>query len=137
MTFRIDKSAITQQMMAALSPEQQVNYREIILRRRNLYLTGFALGIVLSILVMMMRGQTREGYGWQDACLVTAILFLTSYFYYMLSEKPQLLVVELQDEAQRKKWAEVYRVMSTTYHTGLLLGVLAVVLLFRGVLIHA
>lgn len=137
MAFRIDKTSVSLKLYDVLSPQQQAKYREIIIRRRNLYLTGFALGIVLSIIALAARGPTKDGYGWHDACLVTAILFLTSYFYYTLSEKPQLLVVDLDTEQQRQRWAEVYRVMSTTYHTGLLLGVIAVVLLFRGVLVAA
>ena len=136
MAFRIDKTSITLGMNEVLTPVQQVKYLHIIERRRQIYLQGLALGAGLSVIALGVRFSTiRSGWAWSDACLVAACMFLTSYFYYTLADKPQLLVVELDTEAQRQKWAEVYRVMSTTYHTGMLLGVAAVVLFFRGVLL--
>lgn len=136
MSFRIDKTSITMGMNDLLTPAQQQTYLRIIERRRELYLQGLALGAGLSLLLLLLRrsSSSSSGWSWTDGCLVVACMFLTSYFYYTLSDKPQLLVVQLETEEKRKKWAEVYRVMSTTYHTGLLLGVIAVVLLSRGVM---
>ena len=53
---------------------------------------------------------------------------LTSYFYYILSPKQDLMVLYLDNRRQREEWAKVYKTMQFNYHIGLLLGILAAIM---------
>lgn len=130
-SFAVDKTSQAQSLYRQLNPEQQQKYTEIIQKRRSIYLMGFGVGTVLAFLALLYA-KTKRGLVWSDLCLVGSVIFLTTYFYYILSPKPELMVVYLQTEAQRKTWADIYRSMAFHYHLGLFLGVLAVVIFLRG-----
>lgn len=133
MSFAVDKTTISQGLFNQLNELQKQKYMEIIQKRREIYLHGFAIGICLSVFaVLISRSNGQSKMGWSTLCFIGCITFLSVYFYYMLSPKPELLVVYLDKEEQRKTWAQIYRTMSFTYHFGLFLGVLGVVLFMRG-----
>lgn len=128
LSFAVDKSAVTQSLMNELNDAQKLRYLDIIQKRRSIYLTGFTIGLFLSVVAISMQ----RSYGWSSVCLAGMITLLTVYFYYVLSPKPDLMVVYLDTEKQRQIWAEIYRKMTFHYHVGLLLGVIAVMVFMRG-----
>lgn len=131
--FSVDKTTVAQSLYSQLNAQQQTKYTEIIQKRRSIYLTGFGLGTALAFLAILYNHSKRGSkIRWSDLCLIGSIVFLTSYFYYILSPKPELMVVYLTTESQRKAWADIYRTMSFHYHFGLFLGILAVVIFLRG-----
>lgn len=134
MSFAVDKTAVNRALMKTLTPEMKDHYVHIVQSRRNLYLQGFMLGLFLSFIAIMAKKVQHKSneFAWQDVCLAGSITFLTVYFYYILSPKPELMVVHLQTECQRRTWAAVYRTMQWHYHIGLFLGVLAVVVFMKG-----
>jgi uncharacterized membrane protein len=131
MTFAIDKSALLRDFMATLNADQKMHYREIVNERRNIYYTGYGIGLVLSAIVIMMRRMNKIKMSWiAMLCLTGAISFLTSYFYYILApKKASLMVVGLERRDQREQWEKVYRNMQGAYHGGLVIGILAVLFL--------
>lgn len=145
MSFAVDKSTVKRSLMRQLSEQQKELYVRIIESRRNIYLQGFLIGLFLSFVAVMARranesemssskkSLSSHGGMWKDMCLAGSITFLTVYFYYILSPKPELMVVHLQTPCQRRAWAEIYRTMSYHYHVGLLLGVIGVMIFTRGV----
>lgn len=128
MSFAVDKSLISQRFVRSLSPEQFEQYQHVIKSRRRIYLEGFFIGLLLSYIAI----RSKKEVGWKHVCLVGSITFLTVYFYYLLSPKPQLMVVSLQCQSQREEWAKIYKTMSFNYHMGLFLGVVGVILFTRG-----
>lgn len=129
--FAVDKMTVAQGLYGQLDAQQQQKYTEIIQKRRSIYLTGFGVGTALAFLTILYNKRGSK-MGWTDLCLVGSIIFLTSYFYYILTPKPELMVVYLTTESQRKAWADIYRKMSFNYHLGMFLGILAIVIFMRG-----
>jgi hypothetical protein len=126
MSFAVDKCAITKRFMENLNEMQEQRYRYIISERRNIYLSGYILGLAMSAIVIV--GMMNCINKFQMLCLTGSITFLTAYFYYMLSPKQDLMVVYLDNRMQRMEWQKIYKKMQFNYHVGLLLGVIAAIL---------
>lgn len=126
MSFAVDKCAITRRFMENLNEIQEERYRSIISERRNIYLSGYILGLAMSAIVIV--GMMNCINKFQMLCLTGSITFLTAYFYYMLSPKQDLMVVYLDNRMQRMEWQKIYKKMQFNYHVGLLLGVIAAIL---------
>lgn len=128
MTYAIDKCVVTRKFVESLSNEQRERYYHIVNKRRKIYLSGFLIGILLSIYAVSTMYQRDPSTSKLSAlCMTGAITFFTSYFYYILYPKPQLMILELDDKKQREEWVKVYKKMQYTYHMGMLLGLIAVV----------
>ena len=132
MTFSVNKCEIAQSFMDTLSDEQLQHYHQIVSERQGIYIRGFLLGLLLSAAFMFWTTQLEGAEKLKKMnvmCVVAAITFLTSYFYYILSKKPKMMVIYLEKQKQREMWAKVYRKMQFHYHFGLLLGIIGAVIL--------
>lgn len=128
MSFAIDKKTLTSPFIQSLGGADSKHGSDYMLRvkeRRNLYLQGLGLGIFLSIIYLITSPFGRRT-PTSSACAVATVTMLTAYFYYMLSNKRPLMVLQLDTDEQRENWATIYRTMQWNYHFGLLLGVLGV-----------
>jgi hypothetical protein len=133
MTFTAHQVEAKRKLYAALSPQELKAYERIIVERRRIYLEGYLVGLVLSFLIIVMNIWQSLPLGRLSmVCTVGAVTLITNYFYYMLSPKPDLLVVRLAEPAKRELWQQVYRRMQVKYHVGLLLGIVAAMLLAGG-----
>ena len=133
MTFTAHQVEAKRKLYAALSPQELKAYERIIVERRRIYLEGYLVGLVLSFLIIVMNVWQSLPLGRLSmVCTVGAVTLITNYFYYMLSPKPDLLVVRLAEPAKRELWQQVYRRMQVKYHVGLLLGIVAAMLLAGG-----
>ncbi len=98
------------------------------MERRDIYLKGYVYGLILSVILILGNKYTMKkskmGRGGNIGVMV-GVTLLTNYFYYMLSPKSDLMVTHLDEEAQRVAWQKIYRTMQVSYHSGLLLGVVA------------
>ena len=133
MTFTAHQVEAKRKLYAALSPQELKAYERIIVERRRIYLEGYLVGLVLSFLIIVMNVWQSLPLGRLSmVCTVGAVTLITNYFYYMLSPKPDLLVVRVAEPAKRELWQQVYRRMQVKYHVGLLLGIVAAMLLAGG-----
>jgi len=129
MAFSVDKSGVSKNFTNTLNEYQLVKYKSIISERRGIYFTGYLLGLLISaitIFIMFQKLKTLD-----ILCITGAITFLTSYFYYILSPKQDLIVLQLDSKKQREEWAKVYKTMQFNYHIGLLLGIAAAIMLAK------
>jgi hypothetical protein len=131
MSFSIDKCALTRNFTKSLSDSQLERYKLIVSERRNIYLSGYLLGLALSAIVIV--GFMNSLNKMQMICLTGSITFLTSYFYYILSPKQDLMVLYLDNRSQRYEWQKIYKKMQFNYHVGLLLGIIAAILITMSV----
>jgi len=123
MSFAIDKCVLTRNFTKSLSDTQLERYKHIISERRNIYLSGYMLGLSLSAIVIVGLMDTLNKV--QMVCLTGSITFLTAYFYYILSPKQDLMVLYLDNRSQRYEWQKIYKKMQFNYHIGLLLGIIS------------
>ncbi len=123
--FNTEKNPIMQEYVRGLNEEQRKKYIEINMQRRNLYLCGFTIGFILSmVLLYFFRSKLNR---WGSICMVAAVTFTFSYFYYILMPKKDYMLQYLKDKEDITNWWKVYRVMQYHYHLGFVLGLLAVI----------
>ena len=126
--FNADKTEHKQAFYATLTPDLKAKYETIVMERRDICLKGYAYGLLLSAALILgnkyLAKKPKLGRSGNVGVMV-GVTLLTNYFYYMLSPKSDLMVTHLDEEEQRLAWQKIYRTMQVSYHSGLLLGVVA------------
>ena len=128
-----NQSTPFRQFSESLTETQQKRFETIVNERRNIHYQGYAIGFVLSLLLIFTnRQQTKKWSRKCIVCMVVAITFTINYFYYILSPKSDYMILHLNTQEQREKWLEVYKFMQKNYHQGFLLGIISVMLFGYG-----
>ena len=124
------KSQTIQKYEAQLPEDLRNIYKKIQRERLNIYYYGYALGFILSLIIIIYNYQNKSKISTAHMiCVVISTSFITNYFYYMLSPKTSWMLDHIKSPEQTKAWLEMYKVMQKYYHTGLVLGIIAVVFL--------
>jgi len=132
MTFTIDKHALTDNLVKHFNAEQVEYYKNVIKERTSIYLKGFAIGLAASIgLLFGMKNKFKLN-PWVITCTCVSISYIVMYFYYTLSPKMDLMVVQLDKKEARLAWQEYYKTMKNKYHISMILGFVFVSLLNSG-----
>ena len=111
-----------------LNNNQQQIYEKIIEERKNIYFSGYGIGIVISILVILINKyifNKRMNNGMM-VCCVGAISFTINYLYYILIPTSTYMIKHLNNQQQIEEWLKINRSMQVKYHIGLLLGIVAI-----------
>jgi len=128
MTFSIANSQIILKYKSQLPENLQKIYEQITNERTTIYYKGYILGIILSLFIIL--GNVYLGHTilstMSMVCLVLATSFITNYFYYILSPKKNWMLNHIKTPEQTKAWLEMYRKMQVYYHSGLVLGIIAI-----------
>lgn len=104
------------------SDELDIKYEKIIKERRNHYLIGLIIGIILSIIIV---NNIHELNKFTRMSLFITITLITALVFYMIIPKSDYMLNYLQTSEENKKWLEVYKTMKNRYFIGLVLGILA------------
>lgn len=106
-------------------------YAKITEERKRIYYYGYALGLVLSAIVIYYNNNSSriKMTNTTMVCVTITISFLTNYFYYMLSPKSTYMLEHINSPEQTKAWLAMYRAMQYYWHAGLVLGIVAVAFL--------
>jgi len=122
------KSEIVKNYMEKLPADLQKRYELIAKERKMISYKGYALGVALSLCIIIYNTQflSQKMSTSATICLVIATSFLTNYFYYILSPKSDWVLNHTKTQEQVKAWLVMYREMSFNYHAGLALGIVAV-----------
>jgi hypothetical protein len=123
-----DKSTIVKHYKEKLSSDLQKRYDKIAKERMTISYYGYALGVILSLIIIFYNLKIKGAKMTTFAlvCTVMATCFLTNYFYYMLSPKSDWMLNNMGNQEEVKAWLQMYREMSYNYHAGLALGIVAV-----------
>jgi hypothetical protein len=132
MTFTIDKDAITQNLTKHFNAEQIDYYKRVIKERTLIYLTGFGIGFLSSLALLFALKHKLKLNPWIITCTSVSLSYIVMYFYYTLSPKIDLMVVQLDKKEARLAWQEYYTTMKNKYHISMLLGFVFVSLLNSG-----
>ena len=133
-TFTADKINQKKDFYNTLSEDKIEKYEGIIKERREIYLKGYGLGLIIAFILLflyenMSRGSNDKKKGMNKVCFIGGITLLVNYFYYMLSPKTDYMILHLDEEKQRKEWLNINKTMQFKYHIGLLLGILAAMIM--------
>jgi len=123
-----DKTKHKQAFYDTLTPELKEKYEGIVIERRNIYLTGYAYGLILAFGLLFANkfyNKKTKMSRTTNIGMMVGVTLLTNYFYYMLTPKSDLMVTHLDEEEQRLAWQKIYKTMQFNYHIGLVLGIIA------------
>uniref|UniRef100_A0A6C0DTL2 Uncharacterized protein n=1 Tax=viral metagenome TaxID=1070528 RepID=A0A6C0DTL2_9ZZZZ len=103
-------------------------YDKISNERFKISMYGYVLGFFLSLCIIFynLKLKRERLSNISLVCIVVATCFLTNYFYYMLTPKSEWMLNHIDTPEQTKLWLQLYRNMSVYYHSGLVLGIIAV-----------
>lgn len=82
--YKSDSISSVQQFTQILSIKQKAIYKKITDERRNIYFTGFGLGLLLSFLFLFWKSSTKNSYKinrFSTICVVDIIYYLIILFY--------------------------------------------------------
>jgi len=127
MNYSINQSQIILKYKAQLPENLQKLYEAITRERTTIYYQGYLLGFLLSLIIIFgnVYFQHKMLSTTSVVSLVLATSFLTNYFYYTLSPKKHWMLNYINTPDQTKAWLQMYRTMQIYYHTGLVLGIMA------------
>lgn len=123
-----DKTKHKKAFYDTLTPELKEKYEGIVIERRNIYLTGYAYGLILAFGLLFANkfyNKKTKMSRTTNIGMMVGVTLLTNYFYYMLTPKSDLMVTHLDEEEQRLAWQKIYKTMQFNYHIGLVLGIIA------------
>ena len=128
MNYSVTRSQIILKYKLQLPENLQKIYEQIIHERTTIYYQGYVLGFILSIFIILgnIYSENKILSTTSMVCLVLATSFITNYFYYILSPKKNWMLNYITTPEQTKAWLQMYRGMQVYYHTGLVLGIIAV-----------
>ena len=113
-----------------LTKQQNLIYEKIITERTIIYYSGYALGIILSILtIFIMTKIMKIKFATTSlVCIIGAITFTTNYLYYILYPKSDYMLLHLNDKKQIEGWLDIYKTMQFKFHLGFVFGIIAVII---------
>ena len=134
MNYSVVNSQIILKYKSQLPENLQKIYEQITNERATIYYQGYILGFIISLLIIIGNVYSNHKFltSTSMVCLVLATSFITNYFYYILSPKKNWMLNYIKTPEQTKAWLQMYRGMQVYYHSGLVLGMIAV-----GIFAHA
>ena len=130
MTNMTQKNKTIQTYQSQLPSNLQNIYKKITDERQRIYYCGYALGLILSIIIIVYKNQKRIPMtNATMVCTVITVSFITNYFYYSLSPKSTYMLDHINSPEQTKAWLTMYKAMQYYWHAGLVLGIVATMFL--------
>lgn len=122
-----NRSQVLVQYEKQLPSNLQQLYKKIRDERQSISYYGYGLGFILSLIAIIYNSVSlKKGSTISMVCLAVVITFLTHYFYYLLTPKTTYMLEHINSPEQTKAWLTMYKTMQKFYHTGMLLGLVAV-----------
>ena len=137
-------------LRTAFSEELANKYDSIVAERRNHYMFGLGLGLILAYFISrnikISKGSSKKSPKRKSSgsigslgrlleasndftrmALFLAVTLITALIVYLLMPKSDYMLNHLTTAEQNKKWLNMYRTMQRKYFMGMILGALATV----------
>ena len=125
MTFMVSNDSFIKSYSDNLPTDIKKEYDRIVAERQQIYFTGYLIGFVVSIFVIMFLSKNKLPVS-AMVCLTVVVSTVVNYFYYILSPKSNYMVDLLTTDKQRKDWLQIYKSMQYYYHFSYFLGAIGV-----------
>tara|TARA_B100002019_G_C21207822_1_gene567683 strand:- start:757 stop:1224 length:468 start_codon:yes stop_codon:yes gene_type:complete len=128
-SLRVDKSTLKDPLFQLLSERNKNRYMRIADERKNIYLRGFGLGFILSLIALFILNNNKmfKVTKLMNICFVLATSFTVNYFFYILHPKSDYMVLHLNNDEEKKAWLDIYKTMQFNYHLGFALGLVGMI----------
>ena len=127
-----DKNRINEELVNSLTQQQKYTYAKIVNERKQLFVEGYVLGLIISLGVIMLNNNKKMMNNMTTICTVVMISGFTNYFYYTLMPKSDYMLLHLHSNDQTKKWLEMYKHMKSRCHIGFIIGLIGAGFLGNG-----
>lgn len=117
-----DKNELKKNLTKQLTQEEINIYQEIIIERRNLYLQGLAIGMIMSFIYLRYNSSENTYLNGMTAVAITGVI---NYFYYILSPKKKYMLEYLNTKKENKAWLKIYRTMQLRWHSAFVMGLIS------------
>lgn len=111
-------------LRAVVSPEVAKTYERIITERRNQYMQGLILGVIIAFAILFMKKPASR---FHRATLTLSVTLLVAVVYYTLMPKTDYMLNHLKTTEENRAWLSVYKTMKFRYSVGFLLGAMAAI----------
>jgi hypothetical protein len=99
-------------------------YTGIVIERRNIFIQGLILGLVISYFTSNLFEQKNN---FHKITFFLAVTLMVSVVYYFLIPKSDYMLNYLKTEEEIKAWLEIYKYMKLKYFLGFLFGFLSAI----------
>jgi len=124
-TLTVSKSE-HEKLQNLLTPELAERHSNIVKERRNQYIQGIVLGMIIGgIILYVYQWKVIEKF--HKIVLFSAITLFVAMIYYLLMPKSDYMLKHLQNEQQNRAWLDIYKSMQSRYIVGIILGAAAAV----------
>lgn len=106
------------------SDDLDKKYEKIINERRNHYIIGLIIGMIISYVIINNKLTANN---FTRLALSFTITLTIALVFYMLMPKSDYMLNHLKTPEENKKWLEVYKTMKKRYFLGFVLGSLAAI----------
>jgi hypothetical protein len=110
--------------ISILTPELAKKYINITHMRRNLYVQGIIIGLILTYFILNKFPITNS---FHRTMLSIGITGLTSVLYYCLMPKKDYMLNHLKTQEEIKAWLKIYKKMKRRYLLGFIFGLLSAI----------
>ncbi len=107
-----------------LSPEVNDIYINIVNERRNLYIQGIIIGVIISYYLLQYFPIIKQFHKLAFAVGITGVV---AVLYYFLMPKTDYMLNHLKTREEIKAWLEVYKTMKYRYFIGFVFGLMAAI----------
>jgi hypothetical protein len=111
-------------LISLLSPDLVKKYKDITNMRRDHYIQGIILGLILTYFILNKFPITNS---FHRMMLSLGITGLTSVLYYCLMPKKDYMLNHLKTPKEIKAWLKIYKKMKRRYLLGLIFGLLSAI----------
>lgn len=128
MSVMVSNDSFVQSYRNKLPDDIKTEYDRIVTERQSIFFTGYVIGFVLSIFIIILNVNVLKKRMPVIAmvCLTVVVSTLVNYFYYILSPKSNHIISLLKTDQQREDWLRIYKSMQYYYHSSFVLGAVAV-----------
>lgn len=112
----------------SLDEKQLEAYKKIISERRRIYILGYILGVLISIIVILVNYFLLKKDKLSILCLAVVISTLTTYFFYILYPKSKYILEVIETKEQVNNWLKIYKSMQFRFHISFFLGIIGTAL---------
>jgi len=113
----------------SLDQKQKEAYKKIISERRSIYIKGYLVGIILSIIVILVNLFVFKQNKVNTLCLSVVISSITTYFFYILHPKSKYMIQIIETKEQINNWLNIYKNMQFKFHLSFLIGIISTTLI--------
>lgn len=116
-----NKERLASKFDAELNDKQKKLFKEVSIERRNIYLLGTIIGLIVGLLYIYKSPDTKYKF-----CIFLTIFFIIKIFIYKIYPKSTFMTYHLTTQEQIKKWTDMYTYMKNKYMLSFVMSLISV-----------